>query len=94
VPSNDVPGLSGQECHHVYLGAMFSLSHQAERTRQYVNVNKEFTHWHLQHSLGLCTISGKCVISSTFVTLTPAASRLDAVPPVETIEYLQKKKCQ
>jgi hypothetical protein len=35
------------------------------------------------------TISGKCVICSTFVTFTPAASRLDAVPPVEIIENLQ-----
>jgi hypothetical protein len=40
----------------------------------------------------LCfTISGKCVISSTFVTLTPAASKLDAVPPVEIIENLQEQ---
>jgi hypothetical protein len=37
------------------------------------------------------TISGKCVICSTFVTFTPAASRLDAVPPVEIIENLQEQ---
>jgi hypothetical protein len=44
----------------------------------------------LKGELGL-TISGKCVISSTFVTLTPAASKLDAVPPVEIIEKLHEK---
>ena len=38
------------------------------------------------------TISGKFVICSTFVTFTPAASRLDAVPPVEMIENLQGAK--
>jgi hypothetical protein len=38
------------------------------------------------------TISGNCVISSTFVTLTPDASKLDAVPPVEIIENLQEQK--
>jgi len=43
----------------------------------------------IKHELGF-TISGKCVISSTFVTLTPAASKLDAVPPVEIIENLQE----
>ena len=44
----------------------------------------------IKHELGF-TISGKCVISSTFVTLTPAASKLDAVPPVEIIENLQEQ---
>lgn len=34
------------------------------------------------------TISGKWVISSTLVTETPASSKANAVPPVETIEYL------
>jgi hypothetical protein len=51
-----------------------------------VNMSKESCS--LPHFVGVHTISGKCVISSTFVTLTPAASRLDAVPPVETMEYL------
>ena len=44
----------------------------------------------IKHELGF-TISGKCVICSTFVTLTPAASKLDAVPPVEIIENLQEQ---
>lgn len=39
------------------------------------------------------TISGKWVISSTLVTETPDSSNEDAVPPVETIEYLQEHSC-
>lgn len=39
------------------------------------------------------TISGKWVISSTLVTETPDSSNEDAVPPVETIEYLQEYSC-
>lgn len=36
------------------------------------------------------TISGKEVSCSTLVTETPALSKADAVPPVETIVYLQR----
>ena len=35
------------------------------------------------------TISGNLVSCSTLVTATPALSNAEAVPPVETIEYLQ-----
>jgi hypothetical protein len=48
VPLNDVPGLSGQECHHVYLDAMFSLFHQAE-------INQTVCEYEQKHSLGLFT---------------------------------------
>jgi len=50
VPSNDAPGLSWQEYHHVHLGAMFSLVHQAEITRQANNMwtwAKNHVHYHI-----------------------------------------------
>jgi hypothetical protein len=34
VLSDDAPGLFAQEYHHVYWGAMFLLSHQAETTQK------------------------------------------------------------
>jgi len=34
VLSDDAPGLFAQEYHHVYWGAMFLLSHQAEMTQR------------------------------------------------------------
>jgi hypothetical protein len=37
------------------------------------------------------TISGKQVSSSTLVTGIPACSSADAVPPVETMVYLQQQ---
>jgi hypothetical protein len=41
MPSNGAPGLFEQEYHHGYLGAVFSLFHQAEKISQCVKRNKE-----------------------------------------------------